>query len=1055
MMLCRLEEGESVHVVGKVGKRQVFQTRNGPAMKGTLHTDREGDLTVVWWEAGLAPDVGDRVRVQGRVRMFNGNPEIGAQHTAVDRNEPPADPLAALAGFYRDCVEAEAVGSLCLTPGSRDHVEIAGGVSPFHDPIAVPDDEQAHRWCAQRARAVGETLIAGWPLIVGRSSPESRSRVQSPLLITEVRLRSDGDGVWHCERLGDFVEFNPFALDLLDFAREEREALVKAVDESPEVEEASTSGARAEAILQVLTDCGVAGLSGLHPGAPARSSSGPGIIRNTGVLMVTSDRVPFVRNLLVDLHELAKRPEIMRPGPAAVLLGAASASEVPLPEPHPTLLPSYLRQDQAVHAAMTNQFTVVTSPPGTGKSQVLVNVVAAAVCRGETVLLASKNNKAVDVVVDRLRATSPDGIVVRAGPSARRDGVADYIADAMAKRPRATDPTDEAKSRSRWRAIAERVRCVHRALHDRVRIEGEIVTLEAQLRAGSLLPPDVLLESAQESEIAADELLDRMLTDVRSALDAFGHRLGLLRRWSRHRERLERAREMLRQLGSLLDLGQSEVEECLASVADRPQRSFSPRRDFQPVEEKVQALCKVVACRRNVAEARIRLGQLPPLHELDDRLAALSHERVRAGRSLLDARWDAIRRADRSARTAANECARHIKRAARGTGSRRALSLVPGALPALPVWGVTNLSARTNLPLQAGLFDLVVIDEASQCDAASALPLLARAKRALIIGDRRQLIHVTTLSRAREQLIAQRWGLAEERAEAFSYRDHSCFGLAAARIEAPPLLLNLHFRSHPAIIGFANSEFYDGNLELCSDRRPPDGMRAVEWERASGPCERGPRGRSRINRPEAAAVTRRVSRELATCKGLDYSIGVVTPYSAQAELIGDLLSAEIGNDEVARMTIATAHRFQGDECDVLYFSLAGRRSFDDGETGQVRSRPESDQRGFDARPPPPGHRRRRRGVPCAPDSFEAPGPLRDRVRAERVRQRCRDGAVREACAPRGPGQNRGSGSGLPARHRRAGWGASTRRRVRRRRLPSGIGDEFHARQRGGGRGVEG
>ena len=55
----------------------------------------------------------------------------------------------------------------------------------------------------------------------------------------------------------------------------------------------------------------------------------------------------------------------------------------------------------------------------------LVNVVAAAVCRSETVLLASKNNKAVDVVVDRLRETSPHGIVVRAGGAALRAEVAD------------------------------------------------------------------------------------------------------------------------------------------------------------------------------------------------------------------------------------------------------------------------------------------------------------------------------------------------------------------------------------------------------------------------------------------------------------------------------------------------------------------------------------------------------------------------------------------------------------------------------------------------------
>ena len=48
-------------------------------------------------------------------------------------------------------------------------------------------------------------------------------------------------------------------------------------------------------------------------------------------------------------------------------------------------------------------------------------------------------------------------------------------------------------------------------------------------------------------------------------------------------------------------------------------------------------------------------------------------------------------------------------------------------------WAVTSLSARGRVPFEPGYFDLVVIDEASQCDIASALPLLYRAKRSVII----------------------------------------------------------------------------------------------------------------------------------------------------------------------------------------------------------------------------------------------------------------------------------------------------------------------------------
>ena len=54
---------------------------------------------------------------------------------------------------------------------------------------------------------------------------------------------------------------------------------------------------------------------------------------------------------------------------------------------------------------------------------------------------------------------------------------------------------------------------------------------------------------------------------------------------------------------------------------------------------------------------------------------------------------------------------------------------------AFPLWSVSNLSARSALPLVPGLFDLVIIDEASQCDIPSIVPLLARSKRAVLAGD--------------------------------------------------------------------------------------------------------------------------------------------------------------------------------------------------------------------------------------------------------------------------------------------------------------------------------
>lgn len=909
----RLESGQKVQRTGTISDRQVIRPESGQAfVKANVVVEGEADhLPVVWWDAGRAPPVGARVRIEGTVRVFNNQVEVHADRTTVERREPPRDTLAAIAGFYLGCVEAEAGGWLRLTPGSSSYVELDDGASPLHSSIVLPDSESIRRWCRLREEAVGETLTAGWPLVVGtESNVGSRRTVASPLLIGEIELRSGG-AEWRVERLGDGVDLNPFGLELLGMDREERGAILSAVETDVEVEEAKTPGDRADAILRVLEDAGVGGLRDLNPESLTPVSPSK-VVQNTGVVMVTTGNVAVIRRLAEDLEELVNTPELMAAGPAAVLLGKAPAPEVPLPAPHPTIVHSSLRQDQAVHSAMANTFTVVTGPPGTGKSQVLVNVVAATVAQGETVLLASKNNRAVDVVVERLRLTSPHAVIVRAGNTGKRSEVAQYIAEALAASPRSVD---SARTRRRWRAVAERLQDVHRVLRERIRTEGDLAELRAKLNERlERLPLDAVLDVDFEE-------LEWALVVARDALDGFGKRLWLFGRWRRHQRRLERARTALWRLANLLRLGRAEVEECLLSVAHRPTRSLEPRKDFGAIEDIANVLHEVWECRTKIEQCEAHLANLAAKHELEDRLNELSRERIDAGYGLLDARWEELRTNDPAARAAANECAELIEAVAvGGRGLRQAFRQIPDALPALPVWAVTNLSARTNLPLKAGLFDLVVIDEASQCDVASVLPLVVRGKRALIIGDRKQLIHITSLSRGRERVIARRWGLGDDHVDEFSYRDRSCFGLASARVQASPIFLDLHFRSHPAIIGFANEQFYGRQLELCSSARPPSGLRALEWVRVSGRSARGARGRSWVNRDEAQAVAREIVQTLPTYMGLGCSVGVVTPYSAQVDMISELLSRMIAGNDLESIKVATAHRFQGDERDILYFS---------------------------------------------------------------------------------------------------------------------------------------
>ena len=86
-----------------------------------------------------------------------------------------------------------------------------------------------------------------------------------------------------------------------------------------------------------------------------------------------------------------------------------NGTNTPILEP----IPLNLEQRLAVTASLNNDLTVVTGPPGTGKSQLITNLIINAIWRGKTVLFASKNNKAVDIVDIRVNSISKKDVLIQ------------------------------------------------------------------------------------------------------------------------------------------------------------------------------------------------------------------------------------------------------------------------------------------------------------------------------------------------------------------------------------------------------------------------------------------------------------------------------------------------------------------------------------------------------------------------------------------------------------------------------------------------------------------
>lgn len=921
-----MKAGDRISLIGTVVSARSGTASTGSRyVKATLNVDDGSRMDVVWWDAATAASEGQRVSVAGTVRTYNGKLELNVSDTRLQR-PLPHDDRARVVGYLLECIEAEATSELSSPLRSSSTVLLTPKSIPMFTERAVdlPNDQATTRWAGQRMSAIGETVVVGYPLVVGSDSGNGTAGVvMRPLFINEVKVRFDEQrNVFSVARLGDSLDVNPAAIDLMGLTRDERDECLAVLGASPEFDEAKTALDQLRIGLATLAE--VTGIDTLRPehfdpakmGAPTEANG----VCNAAALFVTTGSSQITRKLTEELEELLRDPVALASGPVGVLLGQRLNQPMQLPRCHPIIVPSTLRQDQAIHSAMTSPFTVVTGPPGTGKSQVLVNVVAAAAAAGQTVLFASKNNKAVDVVFDRIRDVSPHANVLRAGAASRRQELAAAIGAGLNREGGAVDVNTP---RAQQATVGRTVDQVLARIKERMELELLAVSLQSRLDSCVRRLP-----AGADIDINISDVTSRM-SQVDAALNEFNQKLPWLRRGQRrsmHRERVERAEAAIRSLNVLLNdhrLYLIDAATVLTPVTAKPSSTGEPLGLFSPARDQLAWINEALGFRHQVAAIWDRINREFPKWKIENDLGVLTTQRLEAGRALLDATWDANLSTNPAAVDAARSVQSNLQAATTGgAGARQARNSLPDMLAAFPAWGVTNLSAGTNFPLKAGMFDLVVIDEASQCDLASAIPLLYRAKRALIIGDQKQLIHITQLGRARNDAIAERWHLTDAQRAEFDFRAQSTFAVAASKV-GTPLLLDLHFRSQAAIIGFSNRRFYEQQLEVCSipdtGRGDHDTEPTVSWLDVPGDAERGKGGRSWRNSREARAVADELARILPELRGNGQSVGVVTPYRAQAEQIRDAVTKVLGRD-AHTISIDTAHRFQGDERDVILFS---------------------------------------------------------------------------------------------------------------------------------------
>lgn len=893
LMLVPVAERVGVAIEGVVARVDRRSGRNGEFAVAQVAVATGDEYRCVWWNAGQAPAAGSRVAIRG---SGTNRGDVSVSITTL-LDGAVQHKVHRLLDYYRSCLEAEVRSEGPTALSSRALLVLPDAESVFAAAAVDPGrSSAATRWLVGRKVAGrAESLTVCWPVLVvnGQSGPAIIPILRMNAVLSDDRLVLEPVTL---EVDDDFLA----EAGLTDEERQAfREAAQRPVDCGVVDHE--------RRLLDLLLEWQLIPIGG-PDSSRSRLGEGLGVKYSTVVIAGSAESSAIIRRLVAEFEDLKALPVArLRTGPLGVLLGAVPAMNYPAAEPTPSVLAFNVEQEQAVTAAMACPLTVVTGPPGTGKSQVLANAVAAALARSETVLLASKNNHAIDVVADRVRSAHPDAVVMRLGKQALLSEAASALGDAIRRTPTSGPSPQEA--RAAWSSaqqvlaagpyatLATRAKLIQTIDELTVRVADQLRSLPAGVYPLCEHDDLELLAVAHRRAVAS------VLTAAAAPSRWF---------WQRRSAR-SLAAEAATHTRTAASLVSSASAPALARIVEA-----------EGNEAALATVRAVIVATENSQELRAReteLALLPQLDVIEGQIADSFEHRLPLAGDLFGAGWR--QRFDTSAANRPPLVTYHSKLAAAaqagGAAVYQARDAAAGAMAALPVWAVTSLAVGGVLPLQGELFDLVIIDEAAQSDIASAVPLLYRARRAMVIGDPNQLSHITSVGHDRDLALARFHELDPEVHRALGYETTSLYTAAASVSKQEPIFLRHHFRSHPQIAEFASATFYGGALSVDTK---PDGFLpgpAVRWEHVVGTYEPGPRGRSAVNRPEANRVLDLLTAQLDELMGTTKTVGIVTPFRAHADHIKDRI-ASVMPHVADRVTVDTAYGFQGDERDVILYS---------------------------------------------------------------------------------------------------------------------------------------
>ena len=737
-------------------------------------------------------------------------------------------------------------------PGSRDEIMTKeNGQLSF-----TPGDsgyEQTHKmFGTANLNPYEREMQYGYPYVIGKIGTK---KIRGPLLTMAVQMEAVGDKL-----LVEAIE-GQFRVNLLPFRREgdsdaHQEALNRILAATPEYPLTPSSlKAFVDVVKREVPGLKIdAVLDGQVKAAPSAVPAGSGLkVIDSAALFLAPRTNYFLRK---DLEEISTVAEMrsnqemvaedqrgISPAFRTMMKGDVSGARVEITEKQIDRaevifpFPSNRAQRKVALLLEDDRTNVVRveGPPGTGKSLTIANLACHLAAKGQTVLITSQKDKALEVVDEKLKMLDlPEIPMTLLRHDASSKGNLLSRLDGVEKRRGATEVVDE-----------------YTVLDAKFGIEADDLRSDLE---------QYILALQSESDVE------------RTSREAFRSR-GL-----RRLARSVRARNTLRRANRVSPMTTDELAEGMSAK----------RSQFLDLSR----LLLQIGLERDVAQA--------------NRLGANTVNKLKAVLKRNQKSYKNFSMFDRFKDEPDNAVA---------------------LLQVLPVWIMAPDDVARIFPCTPNLFDVVIIDEASQVDLPSIAPILYRAKKIVVFGDTKQM-QSRRFAFQSATIATQAWSQFHmEKHDPDGWLDpmkQSLLTLASLHSEEE-CLLDEHFRSLPPIIEFSNERWYNNRLRIMTD---------IQRKKFGGPnqpaiemhfvADGKVKEETQENEKEAKELLKCLQELVVNPDYSGASIGVMCLFEEQVSLVEELVASSIPAEEWEEhsLVVVNPDGFQGDERDIILYSFS-------------------------------------------------------------------------------------------------------------------------------------